>query len=282
MARFNASGSTVTAFTALGGIHSDYAAGVALEASGNAYVVGRTNSADFPVTTGALQTVLADPAGGTAHDAWVAKVVATGGITWASYMGGAGDDRARGVTIVSGGPVFVTGTAGTGAFPVTSDAYLGDPQGGADAFLAAFSQAGMLGYSTRYGGSGDDEGFAVAVSPAGMALIAGSTSSTDFPLSAPLSGRGSASGAGDAFVAMIAPTARRPPSPPSSEAARRTRPTASPPTPPATPRRGSRAWNLERLPLKDLLLWLQHQAEEELGRRDEVSAGRPMPRGPAG
>ncbi|MBY0228110.1 MAG: hypothetical protein K2W96_02400 [Gemmataceae bacterium] len=50
----------------------------------------------------------------------------------------------------------------------------------------------------------------------------------------------------------------------------------------AAPRRGSRQWNLERLPLKEVLLWLRHQAEEELGRRDEVPAGRPMPRGPAG
>ena len=48
----------------------------------------------------------------------------------------------------------------------------------------------------------------------------------------------------------------------------------------STPRRGSRRWNPERLPLKELLLWLQHQAEEELGWRDEVEAGRPMPRGP--
>jgi hypothetical protein len=49
----------------------------------------------------------------------------------------------------------------------------------------------------------------------------------------------------------------------------------------STPRRGSRRLNPELLTLKALLLWLQHQAEEELGLRDETMAGRPMPRPPA-
>jgi putative transposase len=44
----------------------------------------------------------------------------------------------------------------------------------------------------------------------------------------------------------------------------------------STPRRGNRRYNLERLTLKSMLLWLQHQAEDQLGRRDEVSSERPM------
>ena len=46
----------------------------------------------------------------------------------------------------------------------------------------------------------------------------------------------------------------------------------------STPRRGGRRLNLELLPLKDLLLWLLHQAEHELGWCDEVEAGSSMPR----
>ena len=45
----------------------------------------------------------------------------------------------------------------------------------------------------------------------------------------------------------------------------------------STPRRGHCRYNLERLPLRTLLQWLQHQAEEELGVRGEVSSERPMP-----
>jgi hypothetical protein len=46
----------------------------------------------------------------------------------------------------------------------------------------------------------------------------------------------------------------------------------------STPRRGNCRYNLERLTLRTMLQWLQHQAEEELGRRDEVPSERPMPR----
>jgi hypothetical protein len=45
----------------------------------------------------------------------------------------------------------------------------------------------------------------------------------------------------------------------------------------STPRRGNCRLNLERLPLKTLLLWLQHQAEDELGRMDQIPSERPMP-----
>jgi hypothetical protein len=45
----------------------------------------------------------------------------------------------------------------------------------------------------------------------------------------------------------------------------------------STPRRGNRRYNLDRLTLETMLLWLQHQAEDELGRRTEVLSERPMP-----
>jgi Transposase DDE domain len=44
----------------------------------------------------------------------------------------------------------------------------------------------------------------------------------------------------------------------------------------STPRRGNCRYNLERLTLRTMLLWLQHQAEEELGCRQEVASDRPM------
>jgi hypothetical protein len=45
----------------------------------------------------------------------------------------------------------------------------------------------------------------------------------------------------------------------------------------STPRKGNCRFDLERLTLRTLLQWPQHQAEEELGRRDEVSSERPIP-----
>src|SRR5207302_4983909 len=45
----------------------------------------------------------------------------------------------------------------------------------------------------------------------------------------------------------------------------------------STPRRGNCRLHLARLPLKTMLLWLQHQAEDELGRMDQIPSERPMP-----
>jgi hypothetical protein len=45
----------------------------------------------------------------------------------------------------------------------------------------------------------------------------------------------------------------------------------------STPRRGNRRYNLERVTLRAMLLWLQHQAEEELGVRGQIASERPMP-----
>src|SRR6478752_2606703 len=45
----------------------------------------------------------------------------------------------------------------------------------------------------------------------------------------------------------------------------------------STPRRGNRRLNLDRLPLRQMLLWLQHQAEDDFGRTNCVPSERPMP-----
>jgi hypothetical protein len=47
----------------------------------------------------------------------------------------------------------------------------------------------------------------------------------------------------------------------------------------STPRRGNCRLNLEQLPLKAMLLWLQQQAESDLGCREDIPSERPMPQG---
>src|SRR5437899_3063649 len=75
--------------------------------------------------------------------------------------------------------------------------------GGVDAFVAKLSPPGSaLVYSTYVGGSGGDEGFGIAVDPAGSAYVTGRTFSTNFPTT--MSGVQPNSGGGnDAFVAKI-------------------------------------------------------------------------------
>lgn len=73
------------------------------------------------------------------------------------------------------------------------------PLGDGDAYLAKLSSSGALVYFTYLGGSGDDEGMSVSVSPSGLVCVAGRTTSSDFPISqgSPQQGRG--------FIAVIDP-----------------------------------------------------------------------------
>jgi len=60
--------------TYLGGGGFQAAAGIAVDASGNAYVIGRTDARNFPITPGVVQTKY----GGGSHDVFVAKLNSTG------------------------------------------------------------------------------------------------------------------------------------------------------------------------------------------------------------
>ncbi|HEV2232875.1 MAG TPA: SBBP repeat-containing protein, partial [Terriglobia bacterium] len=70
VAKMNAAGSALIFSTYLGGSGNDVGQGIAVDTSGNVFVVGGTFSADFPVTAGALKTTY----GGGAYNAFVAKI----------------------------------------------------------------------------------------------------------------------------------------------------------------------------------------------------------------
>src|SRR5690606_37167023 len=73
----------------------DEARGIAVDASGNAYVTGHTASANFP-THGALQATN----GGGGSDAFVAKLNAAGSaLVFATYLGGSSDDGAHAIAV---------------------------------------------------------------------------------------------------------------------------------------------------------------------------------------
>jgi Beta-propeller repeat len=67
--KLNASGSTLTYSTFLGGMNVDRGTGIAVDRRGRAYVVGQTSSADFPTTPGAFDTTLDG-----SNDAFVTKL----------------------------------------------------------------------------------------------------------------------------------------------------------------------------------------------------------------
>ncbi len=167
--------------TYLGGSGDDFGVGIAVDASGNAYVGGQTFSANFPTTPGAFQTAF-----GGGRDGFVTKLNPTGSaLVYSTYLGRAGDDGVVGIAVDASGNAYVTGFTSSTNFPTTAGAFQTTYGGGPDdAFVTKLNPAGStLVYSTYLGGSGNDLGFGIAIDAAGNAYVTGSTSSANFPTS---------------------------------------------------------------------------------------------------
>jgi Putative Ig domain/Beta-propeller repeat/Putative binding domain, N-terminal len=148
---------------------------IAVDNSGNAYVAGYALAEPFPVTAGAFQTA---NQGGI--DAFVEKVSSSGSQIYSTLLGGSGSDTALGIAVDSQGAAFVTGVSNSASIP---NAPAGGAQttnmGGGDAFIAKLNPTGTsLNYFTFVGGSGSDQGNAIAVDSLGNAYIGGQTSSS--------------------------------------------------------------------------------------------------------
>ncbi len=156
----------------LGGSGLDEAVSVAVDATGNVYVAGTTSSPGFPGAPGS-------PGG---IDLFVTKLDARGStVLFSTYIGGAGIDEARGMTIDGLGNVYVVGSTTSTNFPTVSPRQAA-LAGESDGFLLRISTTGGgLGYSTYFGGSGPDEVNAVAVDASRNMYVAGSTRSANFP-----------------------------------------------------------------------------------------------------
>ncbi|HEY4764009.1 MAG TPA: SBBP repeat-containing protein [Candidatus Sulfotelmatobacter sp.] len=119
-------------------------------------------------------------------------------VTYATYLGGTGEDDGNAIAVDGSGNAYVTGETKSTNFPGVNGGSYG---GGFDVFVTKLSADGStLEYSTYVGGSGDDSGNAIALDASGDAFVAGGTSSSNFPVtSAPLQ-KSYGGGSLDAFV----------------------------------------------------------------------------------
>ena len=183
--------------TYLGGGGDERGRSVAVDASGSAYVAGDTSSTNFPATPGAFEPSLA---GGT--DVFLAKLNASGGgLLYATYLGGGGDDGESSVAADASGNAYVAGITVSTDFPTTPDAFDTLPDG-VDAFVAKLNATGSgLLYATYLGGGSYDRVYAVAVDASGSAYVTGQTGSADFPTT--LGAFDRSIGVEDAFVTKL-------------------------------------------------------------------------------
>lgn len=185
----------------IGGTKYENGQDLAVDAEGNAYVTGVTDSRDFPIAVGP------DPTMNGMCDAFVAKVSAEGDtLLYCGYIGGSSFDEGRGIAVDSQGQAYVTGYAESDetTFPVTVGPDLTYGGGYADTFVAKVNAQGTaLLYCGYIGGTDTDVGMDIAVDDLGQVYIAGETSSheSSFPV---VAGPGLTFGGGvDGFVAKV-------------------------------------------------------------------------------
>jgi hypothetical protein len=138
LSKFSPDGSMLAYSTLLGGSGFDYGDAVAVDRQANAYVTGGTNSADFPITPGAFQPRLGDPAPGNpdSSDAFVTKVTPSGSaLAYSTFLGGSAYDQGVGIAVDPRENVYVTGVTSSPDFPTTPGVFQTTLKGAANAFV---------------------------------------------------------------------------------------------------------------------------------------------------
>jgi hypothetical protein len=199
VAKISAAG-TLMWTTLLGGSGTDIATAIAVDGSGIVYITGSTTSTDFPTAS----PYQANTAGGT--DAFVTAIKADGtGLIYSTYIGSPGLDEGNGIAVDSAGNAYVTGLASAN-FPKTPGTYTA-VGGMTDAFVAKFSAAGALSYSTILGGTGLDVGRAIVIDGIGNAYVTGQAADAFFPTASFANTfKTTITGSFDVFVAKLDPT----------------------------------------------------------------------------
>ena len=203
-------GAYTTAFsTFLGGVGNDQGKGIAVDASGNAYVTGQTNTGGL-ATAGAAQTTK-----GLQFDGFLAKFDSSGIKSYFTYVGGTGAaagessrDIATGVAVDSAGNAYVTGYTRSNGFPVsgslkTFNTTSCDGVPCYEAFVTKINPTGSARvFSTLLGGDGSDQGLGIALDSNGGVYVAGITTSLEAKAGAVQTTNG---GGTDAFITKLGP-----------------------------------------------------------------------------
>jgi hypothetical protein len=186
--KLNPTGTAVIYATYLGGTLETDAYAIAVDAAGNAYVVGRA-APNFPTTPGAFQT--ANKSAIPAYNAFVTKLNPTGSaLVYSTYLGGSMSDAANAIALDATGNAYLTGFTSSSDFPTTpgdfQPIYRASVQA-RNAFVTKLNADGTaLLYSTFLGGSNWDQASGIALDTQANAYVTGTTCSADFPIT-PLS-----------------------------------------------------------------------------------------------
>lgn len=203
--KLNAGGSSLGYSTFIGAGIQDSPVRIQVDGTGSAFIAGTTASATFPTTAGAYDTTY-----NGLNEGFVTRLNSAGSaLSYSTFLGGTGDDRALALDIDNAGYVYATGYTYSTDFPTTAGAYDVTHDQKKDAYVAKLNPGGSaLVYSTLLGGNGTDQGYCIAVDGSGNAFVAGLTASSTFPTTAgaydtTYNGAGWILAWGDAYVTKL-------------------------------------------------------------------------------
>jgi len=198
--KLNPSGTALEYGTYLGGSQGDVVDGLAIDLAGSAYVIGSTNSADFP-TQNALQPAINNSQGGY-DDGFVLRLNPSGSaLVFSTYFGGTLHDFGLGIAVDRLGNVYVAGETESSDF-VTALPFQPAQGGDDDAFVMKLNPLGSTRlYSSFLGGTNEEFAWNVEVDGNGTAYICGLTNSANFPTVNPA--QAAHGGSYDYFVSRV-------------------------------------------------------------------------------
>jgi hypothetical protein len=180
VAKLNAAGSSIAYATYLGGSSSDAASAIAVDSNGNAYVVGETESSNFPTSSGSFQSKFTFKYNaGSEPDGFITELNSTGAEIYSSFFGGDYSDLINAVAVDSAGDAFIAGTTTSDSLPTTTGAYQASKQTGSsfsEGFVAEVAAGGAsLAYCTYLATGIQDSLDAIAIDSSDDVFVAGET-----------------------------------------------------------------------------------------------------------
>jgi hypothetical protein len=172
----------------IGGSKSDEAFAIQFDRNAVLHLTGNTESADFPVTSDALQTVFNKKVQGSGLTDAIHLIYnpRDDAIVYSSFLGGAGFDYGLNLSIDTLNAVNICGYTTSLDFPVTKNAFqseLIDTNHTSDVFISRITDQGhLMSYSTYFGGSGNDVAHGIYASNEGIITVTGKTQSDDMPI----------------------------------------------------------------------------------------------------
>ncbi len=202
ISKLNSNGTDLVYSTFIGGSADEKALSIALDGSNNAYIAGRSESGNYPTTSGAYD----ETHNGGGKDVILTKLNSSGSaLIYSTFIGGSGIDEANSIVLDALNNAYITGFAWSEDFPTTSEAY--DTSANSywtDVFITKVDSSGSdLVYSTYLGGDDYNYGNAIAVDNSYNAYITGRTRSTNFPTTSGAYDTTHSGGQLDAFVTKL-------------------------------------------------------------------------------